>query len=67
MEICAIHVAESISFFQSDHFVQVFLNLIEFLDFPLHCFGDCFLYQKTEVLDFYMKWIEQGSLKSGMH
>lgn len=30
-------------------------------------FWDCFLYQKTEVLDFYMKWIEQGSLKSGMH
>lgn len=49
MEIIAIHVAESISFFQSDYFTQVFLGLNGLLDFPLLNFGDCFFYQKTEV------------------
>lgn len=56
MEIIAIHVANSISFFQTDHFTQVCLGLNVFLDFLLHCCGDCVLYKKFEV-SFFLYWI----------
>lgn len=59
MEIIAIHVADFISF-QTDHFTQVCLGLDVFLDFHLHCFGDCVLYEH-EVWGFiilYHIWSE---------